>query len=37
LLDAGDREAARARFAAAANDRMPSVRAEAARGLAAVK
>lgn len=37
LLDAGDREAARARFAAAVNDRMPSVRAEAARGLAAVK
>lgn len=37
LLDAGDRDAARARFAAAVNDRMPSVRAEAARGLAAVK
>jgi TolA-binding protein len=37
LLDAGDREAARARFAAAVYDRMPTVRAEAARGLAAVK
>jgi TolA-binding protein len=37
LLDAGDRAAARSRFAAAVNDRMPSVRAEAARGLAAAK
>jgi len=35
LLDSGDRAAARARFAAAVNDRMPSVRADAQRGLAA--
>ena len=33
LLEAGDRAAARARFAAAANDPLPSVRAEAVRGL----
>ena len=37
LLDAGDRVAARPRFAAAASDRMPGVRAEAARGLAAAQ
>ena len=37
LLDAGDRAAARARFAAAVNDRMPDVRAEAAHGLAAAQ
>ncbi|HEX3764326.1 MAG TPA: hypothetical protein VHW23_36780 [Kofleriaceae bacterium] len=37
LLDAGDRGAARARFAAAVNDRMPSVRTEATRGLAAAQ
>jgi TolA-binding protein len=37
LLDAGDRAAARSRFAAAVNDRMPSVRAEATRGLAAAQ
>jgi TolA-binding protein len=35
LLDAGDRAAARNRFAAAVDDRMPGVRAEATRGLAA--
>lgn len=34
LLDSGDRAAARARFAAAVNDRIPSVRADAVRGLA---
>lgn len=37
LLDTGDRTAARARFAAAADDRMPRVRAEALRGLAAAQ
>ncbi len=37
VLEAGDRDAARARFAAAVNDRMPGVRAAAARGLAAAQ
>jgi len=37
LLEAGDRTAARARFAAAGDDRIPSVRAEALRGLAAAQ
>ena len=35
LLEAGEPAAARARFAAAARDPLPSVRAEARRGLAA--
>jgi hypothetical protein len=35
LLDSGDRASARTRFSAAATDAMPSVRAEANRGLAA--
>jgi hypothetical protein len=37
LLDAGDRDAPPDRFAAARSDRMPSVRAEAARGMAAAQ
>jgi hypothetical protein len=37
LLDAGDRVAARARFAAAANDAMLGVRTDALRGLAAAR
>jgi hypothetical protein len=37
LLDHGDRAGARARFAAAADDRMPTIRAEALRGLAAAR
>jgi hypothetical protein len=37
LLDNGDRAGARARFAAAADDRMPAVRAEAIRGLDAAR
>lgn len=35
LLEAGDRAAARTRFAAAAQDPMPDVRSEALRGLTA--
>ena len=37
LLEGGDRVAARTRFAAAANDPSPNVRADAARGLAAAQ
>lgn len=37
LLERGDRAGARARFTAAADDRVPAVRAEARRGLAAAQ
>jgi TolA-binding protein len=37
LLEAGDRAGARARFATGASDRLPAVRADAARGLLAAQ